>query len=138
MMELIGEAHVFAEKTGLGSAALESLIDQQYGPLALSMSKRLTTGAYMPPPGERPWSDLKLALKDVGHGVDCAEKAGAELGVAKMALGNLRGADEFGSRRGRALDSSSMYGVLRQGAGLDFETDLVKERDGEKASEQDT
>lgn len=50
-MEMISEAHVFAEKSGLGSEALESLIQENYGPLALSMSKRLTTGAYAPAPG---------------------------------------------------------------------------------------
>lgn len=128
-MELIGESHVFAEKTGLGSEAMESLIEHQYGPLALSMSKRLTTGAYMPALGDRPWSDLTLALKDVGHGVDCSTKAGVPGGVASMALENLKEASDFGKAKGRALDSSSMYGVLRQKAGLDFETELVKQRD---------
>lgn len=53
MMELITEAHVFAEKTGLGSEAMEPLLEQQYGPLAFTMSQRLTTGAYMPPKGMR-------------------------------------------------------------------------------------
>lgn len=51
MMEIIAEAHVFAEKTGLGSEALETLIEHQYGPLAHTMSKRMTTGAYMPAKG---------------------------------------------------------------------------------------
>jgi hypothetical protein len=51
MMEIIAEAHVFADKTGIGSEALETLLEQQYGPLAYSMSKRLTTGAYIPPKG---------------------------------------------------------------------------------------
>jgi 3-hydroxyisobutyrate dehydrogenase-like beta-hydroxyacid dehydrogenase len=137
MMELIGEAHVFAETTNLGTEAMESLIEHQYGPLALSMSKRLTTGAYMPARGDRPWSDLTLALKDVGHGVDCAEKAGISEGVAAMALDNLKEADKVAKKKGRALDSSSMYGVLRQKAGLDFESDLVKERDAKSpASKQ--
>lgn len=125
-MEVIGEAHVFAEKSGLGEAAMSSLIEKQYGPLALSMSRRLTTGAYIPAPGQRPMSDLQLALKDVSHGVKCAEAAGARLHVAEVALGHL----EEASREERPLDSSSMYGVLRRQAGLDFETDLVKERDG--------
>ena len=130
MMEVIGEAQVFAEKTGLGTEAMESLIEHQYGPLALSMSKRLTTGAYMPALGDRPFSGLDLALKDVGHGVDCAQKAGIPASVASMALENLKKADEVGKAKGRRLDSSSMYGVLREQAGLDFETDLVKKRDG--------
>jgi len=30
---------------------------------------------------------------------------------------------------GRLLDSSPIYGIIRQDAGLDIETDLVKKRD---------
>lgn len=129
MMEVVAEAHVFAEKTGLGSEAMESLVEQQYGPLALSMSKRLTTGAYMPARGERPWSDLSLALKDVGHGIDCAKEAGTRLPVGELALGHLQEAKSFSDEQGRPLDSSSMYGILRRQAGLSFETELVKSRD---------
>lgn len=129
MMEVVAEAHVFAEKTGLGAEAVEALAEQQYGPLALSMSRRLTTGAYMPGRGERPWSDLNLALKDVDHGISCASEAGAELPVGEVALEHLREAQAFSEAEGRPLDSSSMYGVLRRRAGLDFETDLVKKRD---------
>ncbi|KAF3762298.1 hypothetical protein M406DRAFT_352685 [Cryphonectria parasitica EP155] len=132
MMEVVAEAHVFAEKTGVGSEAMESLIEQQYGPLALSMSKRLTTGAYMPAKDERPWSDLNLALKDVGHGIGCAKDAGARLPVGELALAHLQEAKAFSDEKGRAMDSSSMYGVLRRQAGLDFETDLVKQRDEAK------
>ncbi|KAI5460377.1 NAD binding domain of 6-phosphogluconate dehydrogenase-domain-containing protein [Mariannaea sp. PMI_226] len=132
MMELVAEAHVLAEKTGLGSQNLEALIEQQYGPLALSMSKRLTTGAYMPARGERPWSDLNLALKDVGHGITCAQQAGVKLEVAEIALGHLKEASEFSKAEERPLDSSSMYGVLRTKAGLSFQTDSVKERDENK------
>lgn len=129
MMEVVAEAHVLAEKTGLGSEAMESLIEHQYGPLALSMSKRLTTGAYMPAKGERPWSDLNLALKDVGHGISCAGEAGLALPVGDVALGHLQEAKRYSDAEGRPLDSSSMYGVLRRQAGLSFETDLVKQRD---------
>lgn len=130
MMELVAEAHVFAEKTGLGNGAMESLIEHQYGSLALSMSRRLTTGAYMPHRDERPWSDLNLALKDVGHGIRCAEEAGTRLEVGEVALKHLEEAKRFADEEGRALDSSSMFGVLRREAGLDFETDLIKKRDG--------
>lgn len=51
MMELIAEVLVFAEKTGLGVDAMESLIEQQYGPLAHAMCKRMTSGGYAPPKG---------------------------------------------------------------------------------------
>ena len=132
MMEIVAEAHVFAEKAGLGSENMEALIEQQYGPLALSMSKRLTTGAYMPARGERPWSDLNLALKDVGHGITCAEQSGTKLEVAELALSHLKEASRFSEAQNRPLDSSSMYGILRKQAGLPFETELVKERDGQQ------
>ncbi|OBR04187.1 6-phosphogluconate dehydrogenase family protein [Colletotrichum higginsianum IMI 349063] len=129
MMELVAEAHVFAEKTGLGTDAMERLIEQQYGPLALSMSKRMTTGAYMPPRGARPWSDLTLALKDVGHGIDCAEKVGTRLEIGEVVLRHLSEAKSFSDAEGRPLDSSSMYGVLRRESDLPFETELVLKRD---------
>ena len=131
MMEIVAEAHVLAEKTGLGNEAMEALLEQQYGPLALAMSKRITTGVYMPPRNERPYSDLTLALKDVGHGITVAKEAGTRLEVAEVALQHLNEAARYGENEGRALDSSSMYGVLRKQAGLDFESDVVKTRDGE-------
>lgn len=128
-MEVVAEAHIFAEKTGLGSEAMEALIEQQYGPLPLSMSRRLTTGAYMPAMGEKPWSDLNLALKDVGHGIQCAEEMKMKLPVGDLVLGHLQEAKAYSDEQARSLDSSSMYGVLRRKAGLDFETQLVKDRD---------
>ncbi|PYI00021.1 3-hydroxyisobutyrate dehydrogenase [Aspergillus ellipticus CBS 707.79] len=129
-MELIAEAHVFAEKTGLGSDALESLVEHQYGPLPFAMSKRLTGGFYLPKRDERPWSDLNLAVKDVGLGVECAEKVGTRLPVADLVLSHLEEARRYGEVNGRALDSSSMYGVLRERAGLGFESEVVRRRDG--------
>ncbi len=35
----------------------------------------------------------------------------------------------YGEEKGRAMDGNSMYGSVRKEAGLDFETDVVKERD---------
>ncbi|CEI40035.1 hypothetical protein FVEN_g2291 [Fusarium venenatum] len=128
-MEIIAEAHVLAEKSGLGSENLEALIEQQYGPLPFSMSQRLTTGAYMPARGDRPWSDLNLAIKDVGHGITLAEQSGAKLEVAEVAIKHLKDAKKFSDSEKRPLDSSSMYGILRQEAGMPFETKLIKERD---------
>ncbi|KAL2827824.1 3-hydroxyisobutyrate dehydrogenase [Aspergillus cavernicola] len=129
MMELVAEALVFAEKTEIGNDALQSLIEEQYGALLFTMSKRMTEGHYLPQRGERPWSDLQLALKDVGLGVDCAEKAGTSLPVAEVVLKHLGEASQYGEAAGRALDSSSMFGVLREHSGLEFESEKVKERD---------
>lgn len=130
MMELIAEAHVFAEKTGLGSELLENLLSLNFGTVAHSISTRMTTGAYIPGRGETPWSDLNLALKDVGHGVDGAKQAGVSLKVGDTALEHLKRAKTYSDNNGqRPLDSSSLYGIVRQDSGLDFQTDLVKKRD---------
>lgn len=40
MMEAVGEAQVFAERTGLGTAAMEELIAEAFGPVAGGYSKR--------------------------------------------------------------------------------------------------
>lgn len=40
LMETVGEAQVFAEKTGLGTGAMEELIDEAFGPIAGGYSKR--------------------------------------------------------------------------------------------------
>lgn len=80
--------------------------------------------------GQAPYSGLKLALKDVGHGVNCAERAGVPLKVGQLVLNHLREAEQYSKKHNDcALDSSSIYGVVREQAGLDFQTDLIKKRD---------
>jgi hypothetical protein len=75
---------------------------------------------------------LNLGIKDVQHGIKCAEDAGTRLKVAEVALENMVRAKGFSDEHGgRPLDSSSGYGIIRQDAGLDFESDFVKERDAE-------
>ena len=133
MMELISEAHTLAAACSLPSSALHSLLEQQYGPLAGAMSNRLLSGAYLPPAGARPWSDLDLALKDVGHGVEIARENGVSLEVGEIALSHLKEAKRIGDEEmgGRKLDSSSLFGVVRRKSGMDFETEEVKKRDSE-------
>ncbi|KAH8158597.1 hypothetical protein CIB48_g9642 [Xylaria polymorpha] len=130
LMELIAEAHVFAEKTGLGSDVLEKLLALNFGTVAHSISTRMTTGVYIPGDGETPWSDLNLALKDVGHGVDSAKQAGVSFKVGDTALEHLKRAKLYSEEnKERLLDSSSLYGIVRQDSGLDFRTDYVQKRD---------
>jgi 3-hydroxyisobutyrate dehydrogenase-like beta-hydroxyacid dehydrogenase len=40
LMEAVGEAQVFAERTGLGSDVMEKLIGEAFGPVAGGYSKR--------------------------------------------------------------------------------------------------
>jgi hypothetical protein len=51
-MEIVGEAHVLAEKSELGSGTLEKLLELNFGSLAYSDSTRMTQGVYMPGEGK--------------------------------------------------------------------------------------
>ncbi|KAI1357496.1 6-phosphogluconate dehydrogenase [Xylaria arbuscula] len=126
-MEVICEAHVFAEKTGLGSAILEQMLGDMFGPVVESYSKRITTGAYAPASGQKAGFDVALAIKDMRHALSCAEKADSRLEVSEAALRHLEKAAELQPER--SLDSSSMFGAIRDEAGLDFFTDVCKARD---------
>ncbi|KAL4879392.1 NAD binding domain of 6-phosphogluconate dehydrogenase-domain-containing protein [Aspergillus karnatakaensis] len=117
LMEAVGEAQVFAEQTGLGTGAMEELIGDAFGPVAGGYSKRLTAGAYAPPPGSRPGFGVSLAIKDANHAFAIAKEKNVELPGLKVATDNMVAAREYA---GECLDSSSMYGILRQKAGLKF------------------
>ncbi|BCS18527.1 NAD(P)-dependent oxidoreductase [Aspergillus puulaauensis] len=117
LMEAVGEAQVFAERTGLGTGAMEELIGEAFGPVAGGYSKRLTTGAYAPPLDSRPGFGVSLAIKDAKHAFTVAKENNVELPALQVATDNMVAAREYG---GECLDSSSMYGVLRQKAGMEF------------------
>ncbi|KAJ4986908.1 hypothetical protein SVAN01_07586 [Stagonosporopsis vannaccii] len=129
MTYLIAEAHTLAEKTGLPSAILESLIEQNLGAYAHGVSRRLTGGAYLPAQRQAPQSSLELGIKDVQHGVDLARSAGMKLDVAESYVGAAREAKKWSEERERTLDSSGVFGIVRERAGLPFENGTVHERD---------
>lgn len=129
LMFLLSEAHTLASKTGLPSEALESLIDQNFGAYAKGVSDRLTSGAYYPARGQAPNSGLELGIKDVGHGVNLAREQGMRMEIGELYLDAATEAKKFGDEKGRRCDSSSVFGTVRQRAGLEFETEKVKERD---------
>ncbi|CAG7991881.1 unnamed protein product [Penicillium nalgiovense] len=132
-MEIVGEAQVLAEKSDLGTNMLEKLLELNFGSLMHSSSTRMTQGVYLPEEGQSPWSNLNLGIKDVQHGISCAQDVGARLKVAEVALDNMSRAKDFSDAHGgRPLDSSSGYGIIRQDSGLDFENAFVKERDTRK------
>lgn len=137
MMEAVGEAQVFAEKTGLGTGPMEELIGEAFGAVAGGYSKRcvmtlamalglnlmvsrLTTGVYAPPLDSRPGFGVSLAIKDANHAMTIAEERGVKLPGLELARKNMEAARDYG---GECLDSSSMYGTLRQQAGLEFWND---------------
>ncbi|KAL4934129.1 NAD(P)-dependent oxidoreductase [Aspergillus undulatus] len=117
LMEAVGEAQVFAERTGLGTSAMEELTGEAFGPVAGGYSKRLTTGAYAPPLDTRPGFGVSLAIKDAKHAFDIAKENHVELPGLQVSNQNMIAAREYA---GECLDTSSMYGVLRQKAGMEF------------------
>lgn len=46
--------------------------------------------------------------------------------MAEVALEHLVMAQAYAAENERSLDSTSMFGILRQDAGLEFESDVVK------------
>ncbi|KAL1863109.1 hypothetical protein Daus18300_008101 [Diaporthe australafricana] len=117
LQELVAEAHVFAEKTGLGTGQMEAFISSMFGPVLESYSKRMTTGAYAPPLGTPPGFAVPLAAKDAGHAISIAEAHGTRIPVVETALARLTAAREYADE---SLDSSAVYGVARLDAGLPF------------------
>jgi 3-hydroxyisobutyrate dehydrogenase-like beta-hydroxyacid dehydrogenase len=128
LMYLLSEAHTLASVSGLPASTLHSLVEQNFGAYAAGVSERLMTGAYCPAPGEAPRSGLELGIKDVGHGVNLAKEKGMQLKLGEMYLDAAGEAKAWGDERGRRMDSSAIFGVVRKRAGEDFETDVVKER----------
>jgi 3-hydroxyisobutyrate dehydrogenase-like beta-hydroxyacid dehydrogenase len=129
LMYLLSEAHTLAELSDLPSSTLHSLIEQNFGAYASGVSERLISGAYCPGPGEAPRSGLELGIKDVGHGVSLAREKGMDLRLGEMYLEAAGGAKAWGDESGRKMDSSAVFGMVRAGAGLEFETETVMERD---------
>ncbi|KAL2003131.1 hypothetical protein VTN02DRAFT_4913 [Thermoascus thermophilus] len=117
MMEIVGESQVFAERTGLGTGLMQELITEAFGPVPGSYSKRLTTGIYAPPLDSRPGFGVSLSIKDANHALAIAKESNVELPALEVTRNNMVAAREYA---GECLDSSSMYGVLRQKAGMPF------------------
>ncbi|CAI7642756.1 unnamed protein product [Penicillium manginii] len=129
MTEIVGEAHVLAEKSEMDHGIVEKLLEAQFGPLPTMISRRLTQGVYIPPKGVSPWSNLDLALKDTGHAIDCAGAVGTRLRVGEVIQDHQQRAKAYSKEHKRQLDSAALYGIIRCDAGLDFENEFVKQRD---------
>jgi len=131
LIYVISEAHMLAEAAGLPAPVFETLLEENFGAFAHAVSKRLTSGAYYPAVGQRPGSGLELGMKDVGHGVSVAKERGVRLEIGELSMQAMQEAKKYGDERERALDSSGVFGVVRQRAGMDFETEFVRKRDRE-------
>lgn len=116
-MEVIAEAQVFAEKTGLGTQQLEEFIGNMFGPVLQSYSKRITSGSYAPPLGTAPGFAAALACKDMGYALSIAADHCTRLPTLETASLHLNSAREYA---GESLDSAAIYGTARMEGGLSF------------------
>ncbi|KAJ5640066.1 3-hydroxyisobutyrate dehydrogenase [Penicillium longicatenatum] len=116
-MEVVAEAQIFAEVTGIGSQQLEEFIGNMFGPVLESYSKRITSGAYAPPLDTVPGFAAALACKDMKHALSIAASHNTRLPTLEVASSRLNSAREHA---GECLDSAAIYGAARMEAGLPF------------------
>ncbi|KAK7700083.1 hypothetical protein SLS57_012207 [Botryosphaeria dothidea] len=119
-MEVIAEAQVFAEKTGIGCTQMEEFIGNMFGPVLESYSHRkpsMTSGAWAPPHGTAPGFAASLAAKDARHALSIAQSNDMRIPTMDTALAHLKMSRAYA---GEMIDSSAVYGSLRTQAGLPF------------------
>ncbi|KAJ4165366.1 hypothetical protein LMH87_007000 [Akanthomyces muscarius] len=118
MVEQLAEAHVLAEKSGLGTQPIHDLVSALFpGPYA-AYSTRMLTGDYHR--REEPLWAVDLARKDARHAKALAEAAGTRVQNVETADAHLAKLKEHAGASG---DIAGIYGTVRQEAGLRFEND---------------
>lgn len=115
MAEHTAQGLVVAEKSGLGPAPLQQLIELLFGGAYAAICSRMTSGDYYT--REEPLFGVDLARKDIRHAESVASAAGARITVLPVAEGHLQQVKErFGSKG----DVTALYGAVRTEAGLKF------------------
>jgi 3-hydroxyisobutyrate dehydrogenase-like beta-hydroxyacid dehydrogenase len=116
MVETLSEGHVLAEKSGLGSDNLHQFIEAMFPGPYTAYSTRMLSGDYHR--REEPLFAVDLARKDARHAMALAKAAGTRLKDVEVADAHL---EMVKKHRGEAGDIASIYGAVRQEAGLKFE-----------------
>ncbi|KAH8729143.1 hypothetical protein GQ44DRAFT_823855 [Phaeosphaeriaceae sp. PMI808] len=115
LVSQLSEAHVLAEKSGLGVDNLHAFISTMFPGPYTAYSQRMLDGDYYQ--REEPLFHVDLARKDARHARELADSSGASvrmLGVGQERLERLR---EEMSENG---DIPGLYGVVRKESGLEF------------------
>jgi len=120
MVETLSEGHVFAEKTGLGTANLHKFIEGIMGGLFTTYSTRLTGGAYLT---DEPMFSIPNATKDATHALNLAAAAGAPgiLKITQTIVDHMKQVPTVSMKPAEKTDYTAVYGVVRVEAGLDFD-----------------
>jgi 3-hydroxyisobutyrate dehydrogenase-like beta-hydroxyacid dehydrogenase len=112
----LSEGHVLAEKSGLGNDNLHQFIETMFPGPYTAYSTRMLSGDYHT--REEPLFAVDLARKDARHAIALAKAAGTRLKDVEVADAHL---EMVKKHRGEAGDIASIYGAVRQEAGLKFE-----------------
>lgn len=103
---------------------ITTFVDLMFGGVMSQYASRIVTGAYAPPAGQNPSFAVELAVKDGLHAQTIAKATGVPTPTLDAAMDHLRCART--SQKGE-LDSTCMYGQLREEGGLNFFSDAVSE-----------
>lgn len=117
MVEQIAEAHVLAEKSGLGTTYTHQFIEQMLPGIYPPYSTRMLSGDYWK--REEPLFHVDLARKDAGHALKIAKDAGVQVANVETADKSLERVQKHTDKG----DIAGIYGAVRQAAGLKFEND---------------
>lgn len=116
MVETLSEAHVLAEKSGLGTDNLHQFIEILFPGIYPAYSTRMISGEYHK--RAEPLFAVDLARKDALHAMALAKESGLRLKALEVAEAHLAEVKEHMGTRG---DSTSIYGAVRKESGLEFE-----------------
>lgn len=116
MVEQLSEAHVCAEKSGLGTEYVHELVQSLFGGVYSAYSSRMLDGTYHKM--EEPLFGVDLARKDARHAKRLAADAGVDLKIVEVGDRHLA---QVQKHAGSSGDLAGIYGAARQEAGLKFE-----------------
>ncbi|KAJ6784723.1 hypothetical protein PWT90_07360 [Aphanocladium album] len=118
MIEQLAEAHVLAEKSGLGTQPIHELVSALFPGPYTTYSTRMLSGDYHK--REEPLFAVDLARKDARHAKALAEAAGTRMQNVETADAHLAAVKDHVGPSG---DIAGIYGAVRKEAGLKFEND---------------
>ncbi|KAM0557937.1 hypothetical protein ACHAPJ_005101 [Fusarium lateritium] len=118
MVEQLAEAHVAAEKSGLGNEPIHQFVDSIFGGVYTDYITRMLSGYYYK--REEPLFAVDLARKDAGHALSLAKAAGVPLQNMQTVKAHL---DQAKEHAGDKADMAGIYGAVRKEAGLKYEND---------------
>lgn len=116
MVEQVAESLVFAEKSGLGAAAIHSWVENVFGFPFSYYSERMISGDYYN--RDYPAAHIDGSIEVSGHAHKLSRSVGASLPILDIVVEHLAQVKEIKGDKG---DLAGIYGILRMKAGLKYE-----------------